>query len=413
MAHSSYKTPRAWGPDLHHESWKTEVEMWDDVTDLAKEKKAPAVALSLSGAKHEPARAIPLADLKAETGLKSLLYKLKSLLGRDLVDEMFHDYEMFEKLRRGNKPTIEFITLLDTLYQKLVKHKLVLPSAFLACKLLSCSDSDEREKKLASSATPQLTYEEMKSSFRRIFSSSVASVSALSGANQIIKESVFVSAKGGSSKTYQRLNIKLSGKKGSRPTGTNPLNKDGRVSTCAVCGSRFHWANACPDKEKSALVSQEADAESKQIRETNVGDGTAYINLAMITGSVLQESFGKGVLDSACTVTVSGFTGMEDYFNRLSPEQRELVSVQPSDSHIVFGGGERVCAKKKYTIPIRFGDTSFMLTPLVIPGDLPLLISVGSMTKACFVINFAKKTLYTSEKFPIQLSMSTKGTPPS
>ena len=131
--------------------------------------------------------------------------------------------------------------------------------------------------------------------------------------------------------------------------------------------------------------------------------------MAIITGSLLQESFGKGVLDSACTVTVSGFTWMEDYLNKLSPEQRELVSVQPSDSYINFGGGERVSAKKKYTIPIRFGDTSFLLIVLVIPGDLPLLISVGSMTKACFVIDFANKALYTTERFPIQLSMSTSG----
>ena len=86
---------------------------------------------------------------------------------------------------------------------------------------------------------------------------------------------MFASAQGGSSKTYQRPDTKFSGKKGSRPTATNPLNTDGRVSTCAVCGSRFHWANLCPDKEKSALVSQEADAEPKQLRETDVGDGTA------------------------------------------------------------------------------------------------------------------------------------------
>ena len=173
--------------------------MWDAVTGLAEEKKAPAVALSLTGAKREAARAIPLADLKAETGLKTLLDKLKSLFGRDLVDEMFHDYEMFQKLRRGNKPITEYITLFDSLYQKLVKHELVLPPAVLAWKLLSCSDLDERDKKLALSATPQVTYEEMKSSLRRISSSSVASVSVPSDATQIIKEEpVFASGQGGS-----------------------------------------------------------------------------------------------------------------------------------------------------------------------------------------------------------------------
>ena len=56
--------------------------MWDAVTDLAKEKKASAVALSSTGAKREAARAIPLADWKAKTGFKTLLDKLKSLFGR-------------------------------------------------------------------------------------------------------------------------------------------------------------------------------------------------------------------------------------------------------------------------------------------------------------------------------------------
>jgi len=184
MAHSSYKTPPAWGHDLDYESWKTEMEMWDAVTDLAKEKKARAVALSLTGAKRGAARAIPLADLKAETGAKTLLDNLKFLFGRDIVDEKFHDYEMFEKLRRGNKPNTEFITLFDSLYQKLVERKLVLSPAVLACKLLSYSDLDERDKKLVLSAPPQLTYEDIKSSLRRIFSSSVASMSVRSDATR-------------------------------------------------------------------------------------------------------------------------------------------------------------------------------------------------------------------------------------
>ena len=93
MTTRNYKTPPSWTADVSFEAWKTEVDMWDAVSDLANVKKAPALALSLDGGKREVAMAIPLDELKTEDGLKTLLDKLKESFGKETSDELFFDYD--------------------------------------------------------------------------------------------------------------------------------------------------------------------------------------------------------------------------------------------------------------------------------------------------------------------------------
>lgn len=49
---------------------------------------------------------------------------------------------------------------------------------------------------------------------------------------------------------YYTQQKKGSGTK-SKERGTNPLNKFGKRTICAICQSVFHWAKDCPDKENS------------------------------------------------------------------------------------------------------------------------------------------------------------------
>ena len=61
------------------------------------------------------------------------------------------------------------------------------------------------------------------------------------------KQRHFIQNRGGSNssdKSYRQG--------GSRPRGTNPLNRDGMMSKCAICGFIFHWD--CPDGDKSERV---------------------------------------------------------------------------------------------------------------------------------------------------------------
>ena len=106
---SSYKTPPAWNEGIDFETWRNEVAIWEAVTDLATGKQGPAVALTLTGSKRETATSIPIDELKVNDGLKKLPDKLKTVFGKETVDELFADYERFEILTRNDKSMSEYI----------------------------------------------------------------------------------------------------------------------------------------------------------------------------------------------------------------------------------------------------------------------------------------------------------------
>ena len=82
-ASSSCKTPPSWEDEKPFDAWKTEMELWQLVTDLAKTKQGPAVALSLHGRKREVAMEVSIDELKADTGLQTLLAKLEKAFAKE------------------------------------------------------------------------------------------------------------------------------------------------------------------------------------------------------------------------------------------------------------------------------------------------------------------------------------------
>ena len=79
-------TPPLWNDEVPFERWNAEIQLWVAVTDLAKAKQGPAVALSLTGRKREAALEFSSVELNAEDGLTKLLVKLKSKFGREETD---------------------------------------------------------------------------------------------------------------------------------------------------------------------------------------------------------------------------------------------------------------------------------------------------------------------------------------
>ena len=163
------KTPPEWTSDMSYEIWKPEIVIWDAATTISDSRKAPTVALSLTGAKREIARNIPLEELKANDGLQKLLDKLKTGFGQNEDDKLFFDYLQFGRFSRGTKSISDFITEFETLHNRLKKHKVELPDVLLACKLLSAGQFDDKDTKLILSATSKLSFGNVKASVRRIF----------------------------------------------------------------------------------------------------------------------------------------------------------------------------------------------------------------------------------------------------
>ena len=66
---NSYKVP----PDFtgkSYEEWRREIEIWQYVTDLPKQKQAGAIALSLTGRFRQVAIGVPREDLNSTDGVK-------------------------------------------------------------------------------------------------------------------------------------------------------------------------------------------------------------------------------------------------------------------------------------------------------------------------------------------------------
>ena len=97
------------------ERWKTQIEMWSEVTELTKSKMGIAVALSLPGHDstmiHEQVmEEVPLADLKKDGGLKTLLTFMEKKLGKDDMEDCLEKYEEFKQCKRESDQKInEFI----------------------------------------------------------------------------------------------------------------------------------------------------------------------------------------------------------------------------------------------------------------------------------------------------------------
>ena len=91
---------------------------------------------------------------------------------------------------------------------------------------------------------------------------------------------------------------------------------------------------------------------------------------------LIGETFGKGILDSGCTKTVSGEIWMNEYIDMLSIEDKESIEESESDSMYRFGDGKESNALKNLKISIVIGNK---LSVDVVKNDIPLLISRKSM----------------------------------
>ena len=146
-------------PDLAkcktYERYKQELLAWRKVTDVAKDKQAIAIALSLP---HDPDQAgirdqvfeeLDMADLSKDTGLETLMTFLDGKLGVDDLADSLAKFEDFEDYCRGSGESIlDYIAKFDQKYKRLVKLKMELPSAIVAFKLLRRANITSEERLL-------------------------------------------------------------------------------------------------------------------------------------------------------------------------------------------------------------------------------------------------------------------------
>ena len=161
-----------------------------------------------------------------------------------------------------------------------------------ASELLKGANLPASEGRIILSNCAKLEYDVVKSALERTFGETMA----LSGERIVVKEETAFS-------TFPTRNQRKFNQKTRRFNGTNTLRKDGNISRCARCGSAFHWVKNCPEVDCSSAKSKPSAQASICVAEDNDSSVTT-VTYAEITEVSLNQCFGMGIIDTACTSTV-------------------------------------------------------------------------------------------------------------
>ena len=164
--------------DITYANWKEEIDIWKDFTDLAAEKKGPAVFLSLTGQARDAVRQNVASDqLKTKEGLKHVFDCLDKLYLKDSTCLAYEAYEEFEKFIRPSDMKIsDYIIKFEQLYSKAKNHSMTVSDGAVAYRLLNSAGLSESNKQLVQATVSEVSYQTMKSQFTKVFTNSCSSV---------------------------------------------------------------------------------------------------------------------------------------------------------------------------------------------------------------------------------------------
>ena len=177
----------------------------------------------------------------------------------------------------------------------------------------------------------------------------------------------------------------------------NPVNYNGEISLCSVCGSKFHWVRNCPDNVNAHGLFTECEENYKDEHEpiliTLLADSkNSNVNKETLN-MFLSETLNFAVIDSGCSKTVCGAIWMQCLQDSLSESDLNSVEEFPSQTCFKFGDGSKVISKKKIKFPAYIGNKRVFIITDVIPNDIPLLLSKESMKKGKAKLNFINDSI--------------------
>ena len=416
------KCPPKLNNDCNYETWKEDVKIWCEFTDLDEKKRALAIHLTLTGRARIASSEVGVEELKKETGVETLIAKLDTLFLPEKERRQFSAFNNLYSLRRTDCLVKNFIAEFEHQYFKFQQEGMNLPDPVIAFMLLSSCNLSETEVHLVMSALNKVTYEGMKGIIMRIFGSDMKTMNLSNNNNSTVEiknEPTFASVenneesalygrgswRGNNARGRARIATRWRGR-GNRGVSTapdynnanrrsNPVGNDGQVSRCLVCDSKFHWARECPHSYESTYKKVE-DSESVHL-SLFVGYTKGAQECSKLE-TLLTETKNAALLDTGCTTTVCGNKWLETYTESLSNLQQSKIKVNNSESTFTFGDGRTFKSMKRVTIPCSIGGISVEITTDVVDCTIPLLLSAKSLKKSKLVWNFGDNTIVIAGK---------------
>ena len=161
----------------HYEQYRAELDLWESITEVAKEKQCGTVAFSLpedheSHIREKVFNEIPLADMNKENGLKTLKDFMDKILKKDDLTDRWIKYDDFDECKRGDRQSIdEFLVSFDEKYKRILKGGTTIPADILAFMMLKRARITKDERLLVVTgmdfSQKETLYEQAKTSLRK------------------------------------------------------------------------------------------------------------------------------------------------------------------------------------------------------------------------------------------------------
>ena len=389
--------------DGDFEHWLHEIEMWQLVTDLAKEKQGPVLYLSLSPKVRQACATLTKEELNVNDGLNRLITKLRELYAVSKDQAMFTAYEQFETFQRDPSMNItEYINQFEQLNHKLKTYKIELPSPVLAYQLLKNANLPKSKRDLARATIAELKYDDMKRQIKAIYDSCTTDEKTTDDASDILVENERAyylrnnysanrgrNFRGGRYRGRGGANYRGSRQEDNRTYQTqssarikNCPDEHGNPTRCKICGSIFHYYRDCPDADKKDLSLQ-----SLKIQLFTQESGVELCFLEQM----VSETLSCAVIDPGCPSNVCGKNWLNCYLDSL-PNLDEVTEA-PGKKSYQFGPSKVYQSLKIVNIPINIGGKPGHILTDVVDCEVPLLLSKHSIKEAGGQLDFVKDTI--------------------
>lgn len=376
--------------------YKKEIKIWQALTTLEDEKQGPCLYLSLKGKAREAALELDIDKIKGKDGVDLILKRLDELFLEDTTQTAYLSYQNFETFKRPEAMNMkDYLVKFEQLYNKIKDHQMVLPDGVLAYRVLNSANLSNEQMTLCRATMTDLKYEEMVKQLKRLFADAITSapVGAQYTQGATKEEPVFFTDNDTdtnpvyygdsrrrmgyrSNRGRGRGNFSQQRRGGSDHKGImNPVDRDGNVTRCRLCDSKFHWHQDCTVNPKGLDKITLFQAKDIDNEETRIFVG---------------ETLNCAVLDSGCSQTVCGKNWLKCFQESLEDEAN--ITAKPSSATFKFGNGGPVKSLKKVSLPVSIGVQEINLEADVVDTDIPLLLSKNAMKKSSTVIDFNKDT---------------------
>ena len=118
----------------------------------------------------------------------------------------------------------------------------------------------------------------------------------------------------------------------------NPVDRDGNITRCRTCDSKYHWQSECPVRSKTPDTITLFQSKNIDNEETKVFAG---------------ETINCAVLDSGCSQTICGKNWLSCFQGSLDEDTQ--IAEKASKLTFKFGNEDPVHSIKKVSFPVMIG----------------------------------------------------------